>query len=436
MHDRKIRIWISSPAESRLNIYWDSDALVQDTLVTASTQHQSIDIDYQQNKTLHIKCCSGCVHVVRAEINYNWEINQFYIDNFFNEVQTLLQSKFDLSKVSADFLGHLKTHDIFTSSGPERFSSSKNLFYNVKIDQLLLPLGNEQYTINSGSEFSANIEHVDIAPIAPQLNNHLLPNKNIQWVSNYNEKFMSTIDTRFYEFINKKIASPKLTWENTVFTGYDLHYGDKIKFQTRLIVNQELIKDKHVVDLGTDRGQTLYPCVLLGCKSVTGVQPLPDRNAIVNYCLQHMKLDDRACVAFGDAYDLDNIKKLLDGKDTLLMLGLLYHLNNHYQLLAAVTDSDITGLVIELSIPGNYLFDHYVSDLPSITWSLENTTDPLNGQDQQSRNNQTWVGRPNAAWVVQTLEFLGWSIKSNVMHSILTTSYPQLKYRGIITAYR
>ncbi len=163
---------------------------------------------------------------------------------------------------------------------------------------------------------------------------------------------------------------------------------------------------------------------------------MSDYNTAINQALAGLNYSDRACAIWGDAYDLSGLEHILKNQDTLLMLGVLYHLNNHYQLLETITRSDLTGLVIDISVLDDDL-DHYTSTDPKIKWITEQQNVDESGWELNGVNkNWTWVGHPNAAWVIQTLQYLGWQIKSSVMHSALRTRKPQLRHRGIVTAYK
>ena len=115
---------------------------------------------------------------------------------------------------------------------------------------------------------------------------------------------------------------------------------------------------------------------------------------------------------------------------------MLYHFNHHYQLLEAITHTDITGLVIDTSvIPDHY--QHYIDPIPSIRYLSEAQGIDINGWELRGYNkNSTWVGIPNASWIQATLQHLGWRIRSHQMVSMLRTIRPNLRHRGVITAVR
>ena len=432
---RKIRIWVRSPCLCLIKVNWAGNS--QTFSVDSQVEHTPIIIAHgnESNNKLTIECLSGQINIGIIDINYSWTINPYFTNTYPDQVDRLLKSNCDLTLIDADFRKDLSSRDLFLSTGENDFSAIAHLANNVYINEHLQDVA-PWYICNAADIYSSDIYVTtpaieSVPPVHGPDQSSSIPELKYE----YDADFISKLDTRFYEFVNKKLADQDIKWNDQIFTGYQIPYGYAIRIQNQLVDNVELIKDKHVFDLGTDRGSFLYPCIELGCKSITGAQPLNDYNNAINEALIGLNLNDRASAVWGDAYDLPGLTKLLKGKDTLLMLGLLYHLNNHYHLLEAVTKTDITGLVIDISI--NFWFDHYVHSDPAIKWKLEQQNVDVKGWEFNGINKDwTWVGYPNAAWLVQTLQFMGWKIKSSVIHGSLRTSSPQLIHRGIVTAYR
>jgi hypothetical protein len=432
---RKIQIWIDSPTPSTVVVNWAGN---QQTFQIDSKEHCPVVIAHgnESNNSLTITCLSGQANIGSIDINHSWKINPYFVDQYADQVELLIESGFDLSLIDSDFRNDLFVTDLFLSTGDDEYSAVADLVSNVQIN-CIHQQSSPWYLLSTGDIFTA-----DIYPTTPALENQSAvpaPVQNFvdaQWKYSYDQSFVSNLDTRFYEYVNKKLADNTIQWNEQMFTGYQVPYGYAVRMQVQLIDNAELIKDRHVVDLGTHRGQFLYPCLELGCASVTGAQPMADYNTAINEALAGLNYSDRASAVWGDAYNLVELSTLLQGKDTLLMLGLLYHLNNHYQLLEAVSNTDLTGLVIDISVLDDDL-DHYTSQEPKIKWIAEQQNLDESGWELDGVNkNWTWVGHPNAAWLIQTLQYLGWTIKSNVMHSALRTRKPQLRHRGIVTATR
>jgi hypothetical protein len=432
---RKIRIWVDSPSPGTIVVNWAGN---QQTFQIASQEHCPIIIAHGQesNNALNIKCLFGQVNIGSIDINYSWKINPYFIEQYADQVKLLLDSGFNLSLIESKFRDDLFTTDLFLSTGDNDYSAVADLVSNVQINNNYQK-SSSWYPLLPGDVFAA-----DIYTTTPALENQSAvpaPVQNLvnaQWKYSYDQEFVANLDTRFYEYVNKKLADNTVQWNEQMFTGYQVPYGYAVRMQVQLIDNIELIKDRHVVDLGTHRGQFLYPCLELGCASITGAQPMSDYNTAINEALAGLNYSNRASAVWGDAYNLVELSNLLQGKDTLLMLGLLYHLNNHYQLLETVSNTNLTGLVIDISVLDGDL-DHYTNQEPRIKWITEQQNLDESGWELDGVNkNWTWVGHPNSAWLIQTLQYLGWTIKSSVMHSGLRTRKPQLRHRGVITAIR
>lgn len=432
---RKIRIWVDSPSPSTIMVNWAGN---QQTFHIDSQKHCPVVITHgnESNNLLTINCVTGQVNIGSIDINYSWTINPHYNNLYADQVKSLITSGFDLSQVDSNFRNDLLNIDLFLSTGEDDFSAVADLVSNVQINNQIQE-SSSWYCLHTGDILSSNIYVT--TPATENRSKVPAPVQNFvnsQWKYSYDQEFVSNLDTRFYEYVNKKLADNTIQWNEQMFTGYQVPYSYAVRMQVQLIDNAELIKDRHVVDLGTHRGQFLYPCLELGCASVTGAQPMADYNTVINEALAGLNYSDRASAVWSDAYNLVELSKLLQGKDTLLMLGLLYHLNNHYQLLEAVSNTDLTGLVIDIAVL-EYNLDHYTSQEPKIKWITEQQNLDENGWELDGVNkNWTWVGHPNAAWLIQTLQYLGWTIKSSVMHSGLRTRKPQLRHRGVITAIR
>lgn len=432
---RKIQIWTDSPNPSTIAVNWAGN---QQIFQLDSKEHCPIVVahGHESNNLLTIECLSGQVNIGSVNINYSWKLNPYFVTRYADQVELLLNSGFNLSLVESNFREDLFTTDLFLSTGEDDYSAVAELVSNIQLNNQLQE-SNAWYCLQTGDCFSADIyvttpavenQPTSVAPVQELVDSH--------WKYSYDEDFVSKLDTRFYEYVNKKLADHTVQWTEQMFTGYHVPYGYAIRMQTQLIDNIELIKNKRIIDLGTHRGQFLYPCIELGCQSITGVQPMPDYNQAINEALAGLNYRDRASAIYGDAYDLPALSTILENQDTLLMLGLIYHLNNHYQLLETVTRTNLTGLVIDISVTDNDLA-HYTDSSPAIKWLTEQQNIDEGGWEFAGiEKNWTWVGLPNAAWLIQTLQYLGWQIKSSVMHSALRTRKPQLRHRGIVTAYR
>jgi hypothetical protein len=431
---RSFRIWIKSQAStSAVEIGFANGS--KKILELDSSCHSKIILQQSSHDQtqIEIKVLYGEVEVITVEINYSWKINPYFYNTHLDEIDNFINHEFDTSIISEKFFQDLQQHDLFESSGELEFSATANLAYNIRLNQTPLEDKNLCHSLVTGDHLIFNVyittpSIVDKRPTNDQ-------NFNFVWTQGFDRSIIDSMDLRFYEFVNKKLTNKNVKWEPQTFSEYKLPYAYKTRIQAQLVDNVEFIKDRHVVDLGCERGQFLFPCTTLGCASVTGIQPLEDYNHVINQALTHLNLEKRASAVYGNVYDLDDLKNRLAGKDTLLCLGLLYHLNHHYQFLETVSTTNITALIIDVSIQSKPMLDFYCGTDPNIKYQFEKHGVDVHGWelDPMAKLN-TFVGTPNAAWIINCLKHLGWKVKSNVLQSMV--KLPHLRYRGVISFYR
>jgi len=426
---RKIRFYIDAQETSTLEVSWcgkHSRYTVEPGVYTSIILEQT-----NSTNNLEITCTSGKIKIGPIDINYNWTANPYFRFKYPEMTDQFLSSGCDLSLVSKEFLNDINKRSLFVSTGDNGFSSSENLKINSTVNGV--SVDDDWVMVNQGDTFATDV-YIPKPAIQPEHVNHLVQHE-IQWIRDYDQQFIENLDKRFHEYVDKKLSNPVLQWNNNLFVGHDIPYIDKVRIQSQLLNNIEFIKDRHIVDLGPHKGQFLYPCIELGCASVTGVQPLKEYNNAITEACYHLGYGDIAKSIWGDAYNLNGLIDLCKGKDTLLCLGLIYHLNNHYALLEAITQSDVSALVVDRMVEPDDLA-HYTDSTPSINYHYE-PQGPATGLEIDGIDNTwTWVGKPNAAWITNTLTHMGWKIKSVSMSSYTTLVHPQYRHRGVVTAHR
>jgi 2-polyprenyl-3-methyl-5-hydroxy-6-metoxy-1,4-benzoquinol methylase len=433
---RSFRVWIKSQT---------STAAIEIGLVGNNKKILELDNDCHREIVLHqtahdqtqieLKVLHGQVQVVTVEINHSWKINPYFYNKYPDQINCFINSEFDVSMVSQEFFQDLQLYDLFESTGDTEFSATTNLAYNVRLNQDVIQDNNlcGDLLVNDHLIFDVYVTSPAIEKKRSEFDQNF--NFDFAWSQNFDQTIIDGLDLRFYEFVNKKLTNKNVNWAPETFSGYKMPYAFKSRIQSQLIDNVEFIKDRHVVDLGCERGQFLFPCTALGCASVTGVQPLEDYNHVINEALAHLNLQTQASAVYGNVYDLNYLKNQLVGKDTVLCLGLLYHLNHHYQFLQTISSSDVSALIIDISIQNKHMLDFYCSNTPDIRYWYEKHGVDINGWELLSTTNpNTFVGTPNAAWIINCLTHLGWTVKSNVLQSMV--KLPHLRYRGVISFYR
>lgn len=426
---RKIRVYINAQETSTFVVTWCG---THSEYTAEPGEYLSVILEQtNQDNSLEITCIAGKISVGPIDVNHSWTVNPYFRLKYPDIAEQFLSNGCDLSLVSEDFLNDINTQSLFISTGENKFGAIENLKINPTVNGT--PVLSDWITVDQGETFATDV-YITEAAVQPD-NIEQQSQHKVQWIRDYDQQFIDNLDKRFHEYVDKKLENPALKWNNNLFAGYDIPYIDKVRIQSQLLNNVEFIKNQHIVDLGPHKGQFLYPCIELGCASITGVQPLEEHNTAITQACYHLGHGDIAKSIWGDAYDLDELIKLCKGKDTLLCLGLIYHLNNHYALFDAITQSDVSAVIVDRMVEPDDL-EHYTQSTPSIDFRYE-AQGPATGIELHSANRDlTWVGKPNAAWITNTLTHMGWKIKSTTMSSYTTLVHPQYRHRGVVTAYR
>ena len=347
MIERKIRIWVNSPTQGSL--FKISTFNFEKCYEYNSTRHWAIEVPIDSaNNFLEISCITGSIEIGTVEINYSWEIDPYYKENFFYETGLLEENEFDLSFCSDAMLVDLESKPLWVDTGPDNFSAIEKLIIGPTINSKDIIDDLPWYCLDSNSIFKCKIlcTHTPESwsttiPPLPQAD-VIIHRKNA-----YNKTIINQIDNRFNSFVKKFLNDHTITGNTILHDKKELPYAYKIRIQTQLVDNIDLIKDKNVIDFGADFGQFTYPCVVLGCKSVTSAQVVEPHNIAIKSAAQCFGLLDKIKTLQCDLYDLPGVQSCLTGIDTILLLGVIYHVNHHYQLLEEFTKSSATGIVID-----------------------------------------------------------------------------------------
>lgn len=438
MIKRKISLWVKGTQNINEFII-TTDCGTQKHLID-NAQHYNFIIEFVDPKNLKIECISGQVDLGSVNINYSWIINPYYQKHFSNDVRTLLNTQFDLKDCSLEFIESLKEHSLWIDSGADGYSAAEELVIGPKLNLMPAIKNNGWFEITAGNYLMFDL-YVPIPANDYANQNQVLyqesTNQKIETthLRLYDHAQIDNITKQFQLYVERHYADPLRQWTDIPDPSPPLPYSEKIRIQSQLIDNLDLIRGRRLVDFGCDRGQYLYPSVLLGANHVTGAQIVKKYNNGINAALQHMNLGDRACAVDCDVYDLDRVKEILNtGIDTILFLGIIYHINHHYQLLKTFTDSSATAIVIDSRI---YCLDFYLNPDPLVQWGEEQQNEIGSGVEILAANSKvTWTGKPNASWIWNTLVKLGWTPRSSVITNSLALNYPQFRTRGVITATR
>jgi 2-polyprenyl-3-methyl-5-hydroxy-6-metoxy-1,4-benzoquinol methylase len=431
MITRLIKIWLTSSCK---NSVFEIQTNNFNSTYESKENHWYVIVPIDPNNNfLQITCIKGCLNIGNIEINYSWKINPYFLEHYSSYIEQLEKTAFDLSVCSDQMLKDLESTPLWIDTGVDDFSATENLKLNSEINSIVVANDKDWHFLSQGDVFKCNVfctrlpsTWIESKPeLQPSAINHV---KKLH----YDNDFIQRIDTRFYSWTKKYVSDKTVSWKNIKHDPESLPYAFKMRIQAQLLDNKNLIEDKHIIDIGADLGQFTYPCVLLNCKSVTSAQIVDLHNEAIQTAAEHLNIADKIKTEKCDIYDLKQVERCLDGKDTILFLGVIYHINHHYQLLEQFSKSRATGIVIDSIITD---LDFWQDSEPKISWFNEYQNTVGNGIELKAKDPKiTWVGVPNASWIIMSLENLGWTVLKSSITQTLTLS--KMRIRGIISAER
>jgi SAM-dependent methyltransferase len=234
-------------------------------------------------------------------------------------------------------------------------------------------------------------------------------------------------DKRFYEYAYHKYFTPEVeykTWKP--WDKWDYPERDITRFE-QIIKNQtEHIQNKSVLDIGCHLGYISLFCLHNGAVSVTGTN-VRERELDISSEICNLAGYNNFNFVYSDIYDIGEFKSLCNRHDTVIISGVMYHVNNHYSILQALADSSAKCVIIESQLDG---VDTH-ADIPYMRWKYENATESVNGLYRNTP--RTFVGVPNHKWFEQALLDLNFKIVyNNNIEYVKSTGMPTR--RCIITA--
>lgn len=249
---------------------------------------------------------------------------------------------------------------------------------------------------------------------------HELRNQEKVWVNSYNNikgeswpecssysDFNSLPDDIKHECIHVHNFSLE-QWNNSIVEDADIKFCriDRCilaDWTVKLFEKHpEILQDKKVIDIACNFGYWSAFSYLNQCHSVVGVDVRDDNLKVAKSIQEDLALPtDQVEFVKADIHDYTHIKKLCDEKNTVLLLGIMYHIHDHFNVLQAVCQPTVQHVVIETGQSTEIIN----SPDPLIWWKTESTFELLAGS--MNRNDEILVGYPNTAWFDIAMRNLG-----------------------------
>lgn len=214
-------------------------------------------------------------------------------------------------------------------------------------------------------------------------------------------------DKKYYEYSYHKFFNPTVEWKD--WTPWDeWTYPDRDLLRFDHIIGKQLqhIKNKKVLDVACHLGYISLFCLHNNASYVTGTNVRDFELSIAREVTEVAGYSNCNFV-YSDIYNLTEFASHCDNHDTVLLCGILYHVNNHYEILQTVAKSRAQTLIIETELSDTI----DIGRNAIINWTRETTVDSTNGYEKNK--NITFIGSPNQKWIEQALHSLGFSITYN-----------------------
>jgi len=207
-----------------------------------------------------------------------------------------------------------------------------------------------------------------------------------------------------YEYFSHLFHSEKLTPYNTFQPDEEFDYPelDRRRFETLFLTDPSYYQDCNILDLGCHTGYFSYITKYLGAKSVHGVNARKYPLEVANYAYSQLGQDNYKFEQ-QDIENLDYLKSVCKGKDTLILTLILEHLRNPYAILDIISKSDIKNFIIESSVFSDNL------DFPSLRYYKQSTESDFTVFDGDKKEAIGSV--PNVAWFDMMLYYFGWRVE-------------------------
>jgi SAM-dependent methyltransferase len=169
-----------------------------------------------------------------------------------------------------------------------------------------------------------------------------------------------------------------------------------MKKEEYLLQNKIVINNKHVLDLACHDGESTKLIQSLGANHIYAVD-------IRQHLIEKAKRKIQGNVDFfvHDITDYNFLKNLVEKSQTVVCLGVFYHLFDHFRFLSKILQPNIDYVLIE-TVCGPETIN------PEMFWGFEPTDRDING----------WLegvsiipnGTPNLSWIVQSANIFGFEL--------------------------
>lgn len=176
-----------------------------------------------------------------------------------------------------------------------------------------------------------------------------------------------------------------------------------------LCTHRDVIENKKIVDFACGLGHYSFLAQQLNCKNITGTNIRSDSIDIANATKKDLLLtDDQINFRITDIHNYQANRSLCRGKDTAFLLGIMYHVHDHFAIMESIFDTELKHVVLQTGI--------FEDEKPIIWWKREPTFELTAGW--YNHNESILVGYPSIAWLDMVAEQFGFARKDTVFYKI------------------
>jgi SAM-dependent methyltransferase len=221
-------------------------------------------------------------------------------------------------------------------------------------------------------------------------------------------------DKKYYEYAYHKFFNPTVEFQN--WTPWDeWTYPERDLSRFEHIIGKQLhhIRKQRVLDVACHLGYLSLFCLHNGASHVTGTN-VREFELSVSKEIAGLANYPNCDFVWSDIYNQQEFFNLCNQHDTILLCGILYHINNHYEVLKTIADSDAKTLIIESDIGKSI----EIGERPLVHWITEPTSNSTLAFEENKHT--SFVGYPNHKWIEHALKSLGFRITYNVYFDHVT----------------
>lgn len=235
-------------------------------------------------------------------------------------------------------------------------------------------------------------------------------------------KFDKLPDAIKKECINLHNFSPKIYYESVKkdFGTYhtQTHVTVRDTVAAFILKHIDVIKNKDVIDFACKEGSVSCLASLYKANSVLGMDVRQDNIDIA--CSIRNDLQLNINFVLSNLHDYETNKKLCNDKDTALLLGIMYHVHDHVDIIASIFCNNVKNIIIESGI--------YEDEQPLIWWKTEPTFELRSGW--HDNKNEIIVGFPTIAWFDLVANYYGYTKINQVKYNIPSSISRPKDYPG------